>query len=363
MDPRDLLGQLFMIGIAGPTLSPEEREFMERAQPAGVIYFKRNVESPLQLRSLSQKFVALLKNPLIAIDQEGGRVARLGSPFTEFPGNIYLGRIFEKTGNVHYAEGQARVMARELKSIGVNYNFTPVADIDTNPKNPIIGGMGRSFGKDPKVVAQLVRATLKMYQKEKVVSCVKHFPGHGDTFSDSHKVLPTVAVSKKTIFGRELIPFKAAIAAGVPTLMTAHVIYKALDPKLPATLSKKVLSDLLRKNLKFKGVIVSDDLEMNAIARHGEIAEAAIDSLQAGADLLLICKSLERAEEVFQTLQKEFLRSAAFRKRCLDALKRVSKLKKSYLGWMGRTWPLLPKKGGWLEHQELAQRISQLGKP
>src|SRR5262249_15587318 len=149
--------------------------------------------------------------PLIAIDQEGGRVARLSAPFTEFPGNDFLGRYYLDTKRTDLIRRQASAMATELKAIGVNYNFTPVADIDSNARNPIIGT--RSFGSDPEVVARLVAVTVREYNRVGVVSCAKHFPGHGDTFSDSHKVLPVVRASKGTLYRRELVPFVASIKA------------------------------------------------------------------------------------------------------------------------------------------------------
>lgn len=352
------LGQLMMIGLGGSTLNSTEKQFLKKVQPSGVIYFRRNVESPGQLKSLSKMIYdsAETNRPLIAIDQEGGRVARLSEPFTEFPGNDALGHYYEETGKVDLIRNQATAMARELKAIGVNYNFTPIADIDSNPKNPIIGGLGRSFGKDPRVVAHLVMETIKAYNRERVVSCAKHFPGHGDTFSDSHKVLPTVKASKATLFKRELVPFLASVRANVPTMMTAHVMYPALDPTKPATLSPYILNDILRKKLQFKGVLVSDDLEMKAIAAHGLIREAAVEAIVAGVDLLLVCKSLERAREAYQDLLKEYLRSSAFRARANEAVARVVKMKKKYLANL--RWPALPG-SGWAKHRQLSKTIHE----
>jgi beta-N-acetylhexosaminidase len=351
------LGQMLMIGVAGPNLTREEEDFISRVKPAGLIYFKRNIESPEQLRQLSKRVQKLLDgNALIAIDQEGGRVTRLTEPFTTFPGNAHLGRYYLQTGKLDLVRAQASAMARELKSIGVNYNFTPVADIDSNSKNPIIGS--RSFGSDPKVVAKLVAETIKVYRKEKVVSCAKHFPGHGDTFSDSHKVLPTVRASRSLLTRREMVPFVVAIRAGVPTIMTAHVIYTALDPKNPATLSRKILTGLLRTKLRFKGVIVSDDLEMNAIAKHGEIDSAAVESIEAGADLLLVCKSLERAEAVHRRMEDALRRGDLKSFRLRQSLQRIAKMKKFYVGAIPGT-KVQPTLTGWSAHREVANRIRQ----
>ncbi len=356
------IGQLMMIGLSGPRLTAEEKKFLRKVQPSGVIFFKRNFESPRQLRALAEAVARELSShpPLLGIDQEGGRVARLGEPFTAFPGNDFLGRCSLAAGNAELAAAQARAMASELKSVGINYNFTPVADVDSNPANPVIGP--RSFSSDPVLAAKLVAATVRAYRASGLASCAKHFPGHGDTVADSHKVLPRVKASRAVLLRRELVPFRAAIRAGVPTIMTAHVVYPNLDPKRPATLSPTILKDLLRGTLGFRGVIVSDDLEMNAIAGHGAVGEAGTAALEAGVDLLLVCKSLERSWEVYGRLCRALKSGPSAAHRMDEALQRIRRLKETYAR------PLKTRKadrrwiGGWPHHRRLADRITRLGK-
>lgn len=349
-----------MIGLAGPKLEREERAFLKQVRPSGVIFFKRNVESPSQLRALSASLREILgPSALIGIDQEGGRVARLGPPFTVFPGNDFLGRILERTGRMDLASAQAAAMAEELGSIGVNLNLVPVADVDSNPKNPVIGP--RSFGKSPGRVARLVAETVRAYRKAGLLSCAKHFPGHGDTGSDSHKVLPVVQASRPTLFKRELVPFQAAIRAGAPAVMTAHVVYPALDRKNSATLSPVVLKKLLRKALRFRGVTISDDLEMSAIALHESVPDAAVQALAAGCDLLLVCKSLDLAKDVAGRIQKALDRGELDGRAVRESLQRIECLKR--LGRRNSKQPFsaAPRSSGWPEHVKLAKEIEKLG--
>lgn len=347
------IGQLLMIGLDGFSLNAREKAFLNKVQPAGVIYFKRNVESPQQLAALSEQVCQEVKAPLIGIDQEGGRVARLGEPFTSFSSNANLGNYYLKTGKLDLVVKKAQAMAKELKTIGINLNFTPVVDIHSNPKNPIIGD--RAFGTTPEIVGKLAQATIKTYRKEKVVSCAKHFPGHGDTSTDSHKVLPTVNTDKKTLMKRELVPFQKSIAAGVPTIMTAHVIYPALDPHNPATLSKIILKDLLRKKMKYKGVIISDDLEMNAIAKHHSLSTAAIEAMIAGVDLLLVCKSLEEAGSIYEAILKAYQLGEISPKEVKASLARMAKLKREYVKRKFRA--TTTKKFAWPSHKKWADDI------
>lgn len=352
---REKIGQLIMMGIAEPTLSTEEVRVIQKLQPSGIIYFRRNVQNPKQLAALSFDIYKLCQTlPLIGIDQEGGRVARLGDPFTVFPGNDHLGRAWIKTKKDSFAYRQAEAMAKELKSIGVNLNFTPVADIDTNPANPIIGS--RAFSKEAKEVAKLVKTTVQAYRDQKVISCAKHFPGHGDSNADSHLVLPYIDVPKKTIMSREILPFLAAISAKVPTIMTAHVVYPQLD-KVPATLSKKILQGLLRKKMGFSGVLISDDMEMSAIANSMSIPEASVEALKAGVDLLLVCKSLELAQQVYEEIIRSVENKKLSHSRVDQALMRIARMKKKYLHKKGFESLVKSDSYRWPAHQKLAEKI------
>lgn len=225
--------------------------------------------------------------PLIAVDQEGGRVARLKDPpFTWFPPARACSLFC--CGNESVAEGVGAATAAELRAVGIDMNFAPVLDVDSNPRNPVIGD--RSFSEDPHTAAALGIAFAKGSLSRGILPVGKHFPGHGDTFADSHKELPVVRAGRQTLLRRELLPFRLAARAGIPALMTAHVLYPALDRALPATLSRKILYNLLRERLRFRGAVLSDALEMKAIADRFGIGEAAALAVTAGCDVVLVCR-------------------------------------------------------------------------
>jgi beta-N-acetylhexosaminidase len=288
-----------MIGFEETEVTPDLRAWMQDYRPGGVILFSRNLVNPEQIAKLTNELQALAGDiPLLmAIDQEGGRVSRLPSDFTIFPPAATVAQ----SGSTELAYQAAAVTAKELRSVGINMNMAPVLDIHTNPANPIIGN--RAFGTAPEQVCKMGAATIAGLHDHRVLACGKHFPGHGDTSTDSHLELPTVHASRKRLEEIELQPFRYAIDHGLQAMMTAHVHYPALDPTYPATLSSTILSGLLRQQLGFSGVILSDDLEMRAILDHATVGNAAIRSLQAGADMLLICKSRVLATETFQALR------------------------------------------------------------
>ena len=287
---RRQIGRLLFAGIPGPTLDGPTRKTLEALRVGGVVLFRRNVETPAQLAQLIAEIHALPSRPLVAIDHEGGRVMRLGEPFTQFPAAAAIGR--RRDADLAYRAGRA--MALELASVGIDVNFAPVLDVDSNPANPVIGD--RAFASEPAVVSELGVALMRGLLAGGVIPCGKHFPGHGDTAKDSHFELPVVDRSRAELERTELAPFRAAIAAGAPMLMTAHVLYLSLDASHPATLSRTILTDLLRGALQFKGVVASDDLEMRAIGEHQDIGSAALATLAAGADALLVCQDLGKAE-------------------------------------------------------------------
>jgi beta-N-acetylhexosaminidase len=262
---------------------------LEDLHVGGVVLFRRNVGTPAAIARLTADLHALPSEPLVAIDHEGGRVIRLGEPFTQFPPAAMVGR----TRNPALAYRVGRAMAEELAGVGIDLSFAPVFDVHSNPANPIIGD--RAFAADPGVVSEMGIAVMRGLFDGGVIPCGKHFPGHGDTAKDSHLELPVVDRPRAALERVELAPFRAAIAAGVPMLMTAHVLYPALDPDNPATLSRKILTDLLRAELGFDGVVASDDLEMRAIGEYRDIGSAAVATLRAGADALLVCQELSQA--------------------------------------------------------------------
>jgi beta-N-acetylhexosaminidase len=262
----------------------------------------------------------------VSVDQEGGRVARLKAPFTEWPPMATLGR----AGDVRLAERFARALAVELRAVGVTLDFAPVLDVHTNPKNPVIGD--RALAGKAAEVATLGAAIVRALQDEHVAACGKHFPGHGDTSTDSHLELPLVEHPPERLRELEFLPFKAAIEAGVATIMTAHVLVPALDEKRPATLSPRIVSDILRAELKFDGVILSDDLEMKALANDYAVPEAAVLAIQAGCDGVLICSGAHETqaaalEALIHAVEQERLPMT----RVQDAIRRQQRAKERFL--------------------------------
>ena len=306
---RRLAGEVLTTGVPGPAIDGETRRLHERLRPSGVILFRRNVESVEQLRELVAELHALPSRPLVSIDHEGGRVMRLGQPFTSFA----AAREVARTGDAEIARAVGRAIGLELASVGIDIDFAPVLDVDSNPANPVIGD--RAFGATPEDVSTFALAFHDGLASGGVIGCGKHFPGHGDTDVDSHLELPVVRRDRDALGAVELAPFRAAIAAGWPMLMTAHVRYTALDSELPATLSRRILVDLLRGELGFAGVLVSDDLEMGALRRFGEVPDLAVAALAAGVDWALVCNDLDAAarsaERIAAALERGELDPAA----------------------------------------------------
>ncbi len=285
MTLREAIGQLFILGFEGRVLSQALKAFLRECNPGGLILFARNLGSPEGVAALTAGLQAASPTPLfLAIDQEGGRVARLGPPFTQWPSPSVAGAF----GSVKLTYALGEGMAKELLAVGINMNLAPVLDVLTNPENPVMAG--RSFGADPKAVAQLGTAFFRGLRDAGVVAVGKHFPGHGDTATDSHLALPVVRHDLARLLAVELAPFVEVIGEGIPALMTAHLLVPALDAEGPATLSRAILSDLLREQLGFAGLIMSDDLMMRGIADATPPGEAAIRFLEAGGDLVLICQ-------------------------------------------------------------------------
>jgi beta-N-acetylhexosaminidase len=301
-----LAGQLITTGIPGTELDAATRRALEDLAPSGVVLFGRNVADVEQVRDLTDALHALPSRPLVCIDHEGGRVLRLAEPFTQFPAAAVVGR-----GGAEAAQAVGRAMGVELASVGIDIDYAPVFDVDSNPANPIIGD--RAFSHDAATAAALAVAFLRGLQSAGVLACGKHFPGHGGSDRDSHLELPVVARSRGELDAVELVPFRAAIAAGLSLVMTAHVRYPALDAERCATLSPAILRGLLRDQLGFGGVVVTDDLTMRAVSADASVPDAAAAALRAGADWLLVCHDLAQAR-----LTGERIR-AALERRELDA--------------------------------------------
>ena len=311
------LGRLFMLGFEGTKLPQRARDFLEKDQALGAVLFKRNIESREQVIDLNKSI-----SGLVAVDQEGGRVTRLKGITKDIPPMREIGEAAKQDPELPYRVGFQ--MGGELKELGFHIDFAPVMDVDTNPKNPIIGD--RSFSRDPEEVARFGVKFIEGMQEAGIFACAKHFPGHGDTDLDSHLDLPVISHDLERINQIELPPFKAAIKAGVASIMTAHIIMKALDEQVPATLSHIILTKLLREQMGYEGVIVSDDLEMKAVADRYSIPELVERGLLAGVDLFLICRELDKTEEAIETAHKLVDQGVVPKKRVLEALARVQKL-------------------------------------
>ncbi len=282
---RRQVGQFAIAGFDGHALPDDLRRLAQEFDLGGVILFARNVDSPEQVAELAREVGALRRDwPLwVSVDQEGGRVARLRDPFTEWPPMQVLGR----SGDAVLARRFAAALAAELDAVGVTLDYAPVLDIHSNPKNPVIGD--RALSDDPDVVARLGVAIIETLQSRGIAACGKHFPGHGDAGQDSHHELPVLDLDPALLRERELAPFRAAIAADVALVMTGHVLVPSLDAESPATLSRRIVHDLLRDELGYQGLVATDDLEMKAIAGTYGIEEAAVAAVGATVDLLLLC--------------------------------------------------------------------------
>jgi beta-N-acetylhexosaminidase len=312
---------LLCVGFHGKVPSPEVLELVRRGV-YGVILFGRNVEDAEQVAELSAALKRAAGRPLlVTVDQEGGRVARLRAPqgFTEIPPMRQLGEI----GDEGLARDVGALLGRELRAVGIDQDYAPVVDVDTNPANPVIGD--RSFGRDPELVGRLGAALAQGLQSEGVAACAKHFPGHGDTSQDSHVELPRLAHPLERLKAVELEPFRALARAGVASVMTAHVVFEALDRGRPATLSGKVMA-LLRGWCGFAGPALSDDLEMKAVVRNYPLEEAVPDAVAAGVDGLLVCHHAEVQNLAVDALRRAVERGALRRDRLAEARSRIERL-------------------------------------
>jgi beta-N-acetylhexosaminidase len=325
---RRQIGRLLIAGFGGHQVPVELAALSREFGLGGVILFARNVVEPEQVAELAFEAARLVPDlPLwVSVDQEGGRVARLKAPFTEWPPMATLGR----SGDVKLAERFARALATELKAAGITLDYAPVLDVLTNAKNPVIGD--RALADTADEVGRLGAAIIRALQDEGVAACGKHFPGHGDTSVDSHLELPLLEHPPDRFRAVEFVPFRAAIQADVATMMTAHLFAPALDERRPATLSRHVVTDLLRRELGFEGVILSDDLEMKAIANNYAVPDAAVLAIEAGCDGVLICSAdhdtqARTLEALIRAVETERLPYS----RVEDALKRQQRAKERFL--------------------------------
>jgi beta-N-acetylhexosaminidase len=308
--------RLFTVGFQGRTISDDLRRLLDRGV-GGVIFFSRNVGSPSEVFDTTSAIKRLAGRPVvIALDQEGGQVARLRQGFSALPPMRTVGA----TGQAALAHEVGALIGREVRAVGFDMNYAPVLDVDTNPQNPVIGA--RSFGRTPTLVSQFGVALAAGLESVGVAACGKHFPGHGDTSQDSHLELPRLRHSLERLAQVELKPFAAVIKARIPALMTAHVIFETLDAVFPATMSRAVVSQLLREKLGYDGLVVSDDLEMRAIASHFGARAAVVHGLNAGVDHFLCCLGADVAHAAIEAVVHAVERGTVSRETLVTAQRR-----------------------------------------
>lgn len=333
VEAERLAGSVLAVGFSGETPPPTLQARIRAGTRAGVVLFRRNVRSAAQVRDLCAALGAGADpSPILAIDQEGGRVARLRDGVLQLPAMRAVGDRDDTALTLRLGQ----TLGEDLAAIGINLNFAPVFDVDSNPANPVIGD--RAFGRAGGAVRTHAVAFLEGLQDAGVAACAKHFPGHGDTETDSHLELPVVRHDAERLYDVEVPPFRRALEAGVATVMTAHVRYEALDPTWPATLSPTVLRGLLRGALapdRDELVVVSDDLRMKAVSARWPLAEAAVLAVNAGCDLLLACDDDDDAHQLcVEALARAAMASRETRVHLTAAAARVTTLR--------RRWPSRP---------------------
>ncbi len=337
---HDPIGKLFMAGMPGPYLDEGTVSLIRDRGLGGIILFKRNIVDPLQVAALCndlQKTAMKYQGiPLfLGVDQEGGRVARLGEPFTRFPGNSAIG---EDPRSAEMAARFGRVTATEMQLVGLNMNMAPVLDV---PKGSVDKHLeGRTFGEEPGQVGRLGRIVIKALQENGIMAVGKHFPGLGKARLDPHEHLLTIEVEPREIDVVNLPPFQDAIGEGVAAIMTSHALYPSLDPRYPATLSYVIITELLRNRLGFQGLILTDDLEMGAMKKGLGVSESAVKSFEAGNDVLLICEDQSLVRDAMDNMRDRLLANEALVPRFHESVSRIMAAKEK----MGTLEPVSLKK-------------------
>ena len=329
MSLDEKIGQLVISGFYGTTLDENILKLIKEDKISGVILFNRNVKDSSTLLSLNNSLKESNKNnklPLfISVDEEGGLVTRMPKDIKRLPTNKYIGSLNNK--DLSYKVGE--ILGEQLSYFGFNMNFAPVLDINSNPNNPVIGD--RSFGNNKDTVAILGTSTMKGIQSKNIISVVKHFPGHGDTSVDSHVNLPVVNYDINRLNSFEFVPFKTAIQNGADAVMVGHILLPKIDSKYPSSMSYEIVTNILRKDLGFNGLVVSDDMTMGAITKNYSIEESSIKAINAGVDLLLVCQKYENTENVLKALKEAALNGTISKERLDNALYNIISIKKKYL--------------------------------
>ncbi|MBN2529375.1 MAG: beta-N-acetylhexosaminidase [Deltaproteobacteria bacterium] len=320
---QELAGRTIVAGFDGLELTPYLKKEIEAGELGGVILFSRNITSVAQVAALCSEIKARApegKRPLICIDQEGGRVARIKEPLTVLPPALTLAEKLDAKQMLQIG----KLVGRELRALGISLNFAPVFDVNTNPNSPIIGD--RAFGNTPRDVISYGLSFARGLREGGVFPCAKHFPGHGDATLDSHLELPTVLHDEQRLMEIEIEPFIAWARTRLGPIMTAHVLYPALDPEFPATMSKKILGTLLHNRLHFDGAVITDDLEMGAITRGMGTQKAAVATIRAGASGILVCHTEALQQDVKAALIQEARINPDFETKLQKAVVRIAPL-------------------------------------
>ena len=322
------IGQLITVGIDGYNLDDNAKDLIESKKVGGIILFKNNVNDSNQLLQLINSIKetnSTNKIPIfISVDEEGGRVNRFPKEITALPSNKIVGN--KNDSNLAYDIGKD--IGYALSSFGYNMDFAPVLDINSNPNNTVIGD--RAFSSDKNIVANLGANEIKGFISSNVICVAKHFPGHGDTATDSHYSLPIINKTIEQLQGIEFVPFKKAIQEKVPAIMVSHILLPNVDNTNPASMSKPIITDILRKDLKFDGVVVSDDMTMGAITNDYDISEACIKSINAGTDLLLVCHGYDNEVKVINSIKEAVNNKIISMDRIDESVYRILSLKENY---------------------------------
>lgn len=322
------IGQMMFAGVSGTTLQQETTSLIQDYKVGGLILYGNNLETPQQTVTLMNALMAANVNnqlPLfLGTDQEGGKVVRLPGSLKNFPTNKRIGDINQSP--LSFAVGQ--LLGEQLTAFGFNLDFAPVLDVNSNPNNPIIGD--RSFSNDPDIVSKLGIETMKGLESKQVIPVIKHFPGHGDTAVDSHLELPKVTKSLDDLNQLELVPFKAAIENGADVVMVAHILLPKIDSQYPSSMSKEIITGMLRDQLGFDGVVMTDDMTMKAITNHFDIGQAAVDSVKAGSDVILIAHEYANVTAAIQAVKAAVNKGEITEDRINDSVRRIIELKQKY---------------------------------
>lgn len=325
MSLSEKIGQMMMIGVRGKEINDDSRYLLNEYHMGGIIFFDRNMQAQEQVRKFTED---LQKNsnekvPLfIAMDEEGGRVVRMKNALIPPPSQQEIGQ----SGDIDNAQKWAQKTAKSLKEMGINVNFAPVADVGSNDT--------RSYSKEAKTVTEFVAAAAKGYEQENIIYALKHFPGIGKGKVDSHKELSAITASEKTLQAEDFLPFQTVVKNNNPDnymILVSHLKYTALDEKNPASLSPKIITNILRNKMGYKGIIITDDMEMGAVSKHYSFRELGVKAVQAGADIVMVCHEYPHEEDVYMGLVDAVKNGAISQNRIDESVKRIIKVKLQHL--------------------------------